>query len=120
MPARSAGRAREGDRAALADLKQAGQWIGTHAGEDPDVLGCAAYDFLTLLRPRRARLHVGPHVRSRRRQARERAGTAECPPERQAGRGPVLRRADAARDGAAAGADQDRRGATMALPDEAF
>jgi hypothetical protein len=34
--------------AALGDLEQASQWIAQHAGEDPNILGSASYDFLNL------------------------------------------------------------------------
>jgi alkylation response protein AidB-like acyl-CoA dehydrogenase len=34
--------------ASLGDLQQAAQWIAKHAGEDPNVLGSASYDFLNL------------------------------------------------------------------------
>jgi hypothetical protein len=34
--------------AALGDLKQAAFWIAKHAGENPEVLGASAYDFLNL------------------------------------------------------------------------
>lgn len=37
-----------GLKAALGDLQQAGQWITTHAGDDPNVFGTSAYDFLNL------------------------------------------------------------------------
>ncbi len=56
---------------ALARLQQVTGWLAEKGMRDPEEAGAAASDYLRLLRPGGARLHVVPHHRGRARQARQ-------------------------------------------------
>ena len=94
---------------ALGHLQQATLWFMQNAPKKPDNAGAGSHDYMHLLRPRRARLHVGADGQGRAREnrgRRERCGrAAQC----QARHRPLLHGTDAAGDGVAFEADPKRR-----------